>query len=238
MGELFREKTLWAASAVCCLAIAAGILFSNIKLPLAAGSFIKLYEASLRSQAVLFLIPIASVLSQGAVYVKEISNGFIKFYIMRISRMDYIKRKTVLIYAGGFFSFFFAGIFVFLLAFFCLYPLEVKGAMDWEGLKKAAFCLLRICLAGGLLSEISGVFSVLFRNYYMAYGLPFVCYYFLIILKERYLPGMYAMDPAEWIAAESNWGTNGWGIWAFFFLFSAVAACLHGLLLYVRLKEI
>ena len=91
---------------------------------------------------------------------------------------------------------------------------------------------------GGILAELSSSFAALFQSYYMAYGLAFVCYYLLIILKERYLPELYAMYPVEWILCEENWGSDGSGIWIFFLAFTMAAVLLHGLLLYERIREL
>lgn len=152
--------------------------------------------------------------------------------------MEYIQRKTLQIYAGGFLPFFFAGTMGLLSSFLVIYPLELQGAMPWESLWQLVQLLLRISLVGGILAEVSGIFAALFRNYYMAYGLPFVCYYMLIILKERYFTDMYAMYPAEWVKCQYDWGVDGLGIWVFLAAFSITMMLLHGLLLYHCLKEI
>lgn len=238
MGEIGKEKSLWLLSVFCFAAMTAAVPFSKMELPLRAGTFLQYYKTALSSRGILFLIPIISVLPEGASYVKETSNGFLKLYIIRISRMDYIKRKILLVYAGGFLPFFVAGVLSFLFHFLLFYPLELKGVIEKEGVLEVLFLLSRICLVGGIMAEISGVFAAVFRNYYMAYGLPFVCYYLLIILKDRYLPDLYAMYPGEWIVPQQDWGTNGMGIWMFFFVFSVGVCLLHGLLLYHRLKEI
>ncbi len=238
MGEIGKEKNLWLLSAFCLAAMIIALPFSKIKPPLGAGTFLQYYQTALSSQGILFLIPIVSVLPAGAVYVKESSNGFLKLYITRISRMDYIKRKVFLTYAGGFLPFFTAGAAAFLFCFFAFYPLELKGVIEKEGVWEVLFLLFRICFTGGIMAEISGIFAAAFRNYYMAYGLPFVCYYLLIILKDRYLPDLYAMYPGEWVVPKQDWGTDGMGIWVFFLVFSAAVCLLHGLLLHHRLKEI
>ena len=72
----------------------------------------------------------------------------------------------------------------------------------------------------------------------MAYGLPFVCFYLLIILKDRYLQDLYVIDPKEWILTENYWGAGGNGIWVFFLVSSVFFCLLHGLLLGYRLREI
>ncbi|MCI8485393.1 MAG: hypothetical protein HFH41_13805 [Lachnospiraceae bacterium] len=238
MKELLREKGLGPASVLCFLAMAAAFPFYQIELPLNSGSFIKYFQDALSSQIVLFVIPIGAVLPLGAVYVRESSSGFLKSYLTRTSRMAYVKKRTLQIYASGFLPFFYGGISGCFLCFLFLYPLELQGNIPWEVIRETFFLLLRICLTGGILAEISGIFAALFQNYYMAYGLPFVCYYMLIILKDRYFPDMYAMYPAEWIFCKENWGREGMGIWLFFLAFSMMVLLLHSLLLYWRLREI
>lgn len=238
MRELLRERGFQAAVAVSFLGMALGFPFYQVEIPLNAGSFLKFYQTMLEAQMMLFLIPIAAVLSPGASYVRESSSGFLKLYITRISRMDYIRRKTFLIYAGGFLPFFLAGILGLSLCFLFLYPLELKGSISWEEVWAVLEILLRISLTGGILAELSGIFAAAFQNYYMAYGLPFVIYDMMIILKERYFPKMYAMYPGEWIVCKEDWGTERIGIWVFFFVFSLAAMLIHSLLLYWRLQEI
>lgn len=238
MKELLQEKGFWAAVLISFAGIIIGIPFYNIKLPLAAESFVTFFQTALSSQILLFLIPVTAVLPMGAVYIRESTSGFLKMYITRTSRMEYIRKKTLQIYGGGFLTFFLSSLLAFLLCFLFLFPLELKGSLPLETIGKALELLLRISLTAGIMAEISGIFAAVFQNYYMAYGLPFVCYYMLIILKERYLPDMYAMYPVEWIACEQNWGRNGNGIWVFLLTFSIGVMLLHGLLLYRRLREI
>ncbi len=238
MGEIGKEKAFWLLSAFCFLAIVFAVPFSKMEFPLAAGSFIRYFQSALASKGMLFLIPIVSVLPAGASYVRDSSGGFLKLYAVRISRVEYIQRKTFLIYAGGFLPFFLAGILAFFAGFLFLFPLERKGEVELALVFDSLGMLLRICFVGGIFAEISGVFAAVFKNYYMAYGLPFVCYYLLIILKDRYLPDFYAMYPGEWILAEQYWGRDGSFIWVFFLAFTALVCLLHGVVLGWRVKEI
>ena len=171
MKELFKEKGLWTASLFCLAAMAANLPLDNMKLPLETGSFLIFFSASLDTKTILFLIPAASVLPMGATYVREFSSGFLKLYLVRISRMEYVKRKIIEIYAGGFLVFFLSGIVWFCLCFLFLYPLEFTGNITWNMVCKALSLLLRISLIGGITAELSGIFGTLFQNYYMSYGL-------------------------------------------------------------------
>lgn len=238
MRELWKDKGFWAAVVVSFFGMAAGFPFYQIRVPLEPGSFLKFYQTGLEAQVLLFLIPIAAVLSPGASYVRESSSGFLKLYMTRTNRMDYVKRKTFCVYAGGFLPFFLAGILGLSLSFLFLYPLELKGDFSWEGICLVLKILLRISFMGGIFAQLSGIFAVVFQNYYMAYGLPFVIYYMMIILKERYFPKLYALYPGEWMVCKENWGEKSGGIWVFFLVFSLAVLLIHSLLLYWRLKEI
>lgn len=236
MKELLREKGFWAAVLVILAGISAGLPLLNIGIPMASGSFINFFVTALSSQVMLFLIPIAAVLPMGGIYIRESSFGFLKFYITKISRMEYIKRKSFQIYAGGFLIFFIAGILELLFCFLFIYPLELQGSIDWESIQTALEQLLRVSMIGGILSGSSGIFAAIFQNYYMAYGLPFVCYYMLMILKERYLSELYVLYPPEWITCEQDWGA--YGIWLFLLICSAAVILLNSLILNYRLREV
>lgn len=232
------EKAIWILTVVCFVAMLASFPFSKVARPLAAGSFLEFYQDALRSRFVLFALPIASVLPAGGAYVREALGGFLRLYCVRVSRMEYIRRKTVQLYVSGVAPFLLSGLAFLFCNFLCIYPIEVKGNMNLEVFAQSILLLLRICLTGGLLALFSGIFAALFQNFYMAYGLPFVCFYLFMIIRERYLPGLYALCPEEWIACECYWGEDGSGIYLFFIAFTAAAAQLHGLMLCRRLKEV
>lgn len=238
MKEVLREKGFWLAVLAACLGIAAGLPAAGIKLPLASGSFLIFFKKALEAKVMLFFIPIVASLPMGAVYVRESSGGFLKLYITRISRTEYIGRKLIQIYGSGFFIFCFAGLFLLLASFLCFYPLEQKGEISSEMVWEALLTLLRVSMMGGVLAGVSGIFAALYKNYYMAYGLPFVCYYLLIIVKERYLSKMYAWYPPEWIQCTKDWGNGKGGIWVFLLLLSAAVLLLNSLLLQYRLREV
>ena len=46
----------------------------------------------------------------------------------------------------------------------------------------------------------------------MAYASPFVIYYVLIILYERYFDGFYILYPKEWTAPSSSWMWGNVGV--------------------------
>jgi hypothetical protein len=45
----------------------------------------------------------------------------------------------------------------------------------------------------------------------MAYASPFILYYVLIILNERYFPSLYALYPREWLFPSDAWVLGSFG---------------------------
>lgn len=104
------EKAIWILTVVCFVAMLASFPFSKVARPLAAGSFLEFYQDALRSRFVLFALPIASVLPAGGAYVREALGGFLRLYCVRVSRMEYIRRKTVQLYVSGVAPFLLSGL--------------------------------------------------------------------------------------------------------------------------------
>ena len=61
------------------------------------------------------------------------------------------------------------------------------------------FCFFGLFLFIGLL------FATLTGSRYMAYASPFVIYYVLIILYERYFDTLYVLYPKEWLLPSNRW---------------------------------
>ena len=95
----------------------------------------------------------------------------------------------------------------------------------------------RVCLTASALASVSAVCAIAGGTVYLALGLPFVLFCTCVILRDRYLEGLYCIDPAEWILAEQNWGERQRGLWLFLLLLAVGCASAHGLALTYVLKE-
>ena len=62
---------------------------------------------------------------------------------------------------------------------------------------------------------------------YMAYGAPFVIYYVLVILSERYFHSIYVINPEEWLAPQNYWVGGDWGIMLLIVLFSLIVMMIN-----------
>ncbi|MGI6069925.1 MAG: hypothetical protein ACOYBE_05810 [Blautia sp.] len=205
--------------------------------PLSAGTFLEIVNGSFSSKSFLFLLPVASVLPFGDAYLQDRQQGFLKFLLVRRGRAEYVRDKVVTMTAGGAIVWIVAGGLAVLLSFVIFFPMESRGAFGWAVVGKLLLLLLRTCLVGSILANISGLLSAVTGSYYMAFGLPFVIYYLLIILYERYLPWVYVIDPAGWLSGKGSWGAGGLGLYLFLLLCLCILIAAHGAALEEKLQE-
>ena len=69
------------------------------------------------------------------------------------------------------------------------------------------------------MASLGGACGAWSNSVYLGMGLPFVTYFALMILRERYLENLYCVDPGEWIRGEAFWGSGQRGLWIFLILF-------------------
>ena len=176
---------------------------------LESGSILKMLQSALSSQSLVFLLPLAAVLPYADAYLREEQLGYLRFLLHRRSRREYVMDKMITVPAGGFLAAEAAGILVFCLYFRDFLRAAGAGSNFLGGGGKYSGGISARGTYGRDLGKCrrigSGAGAV---EFYMAWGIPFVAYYFLVILHERYLPGLYCISPKEWILGESYWGQD------------------------------
>ena len=215
-GAAFR-LTLFAAvlmlAAGCFNSLYRSVFLNNGKL-LPAGTCLSLYQEAVSSQAVFLAAPILSTLPYTGTYLEELQNGYVKAFLPRAGFKRYIFGKLIACgLSGG--AVLAAGVIVFLAASgLLLSPLE---AADPQGFFPPGFLpgLLDTCTAyfcAGMLFSLFGLaVSAATESRYLAYTAPFICSYFLVILRSRYFKALYVLDPREWLVPSAAWphGTGG-----------------------------
>lgn len=141
-------------------------------------------------------VPLACTFPYACGFPDEYRDGFTKLALARTTVRGYILGKFTAACVSG-------GAAEVLAAFLydsvsegegpcCTYGLLFLSAMLWAG-------------TAALLAAVSG-------NKCLAYGGPFVLYYFLVILAERYWKASYCLYPYEWITPEHTWMFGDTGI--------------------------
>lgn len=241
LRRLFGAKSFWLGI----LIGTAGLLFGTsypkveeLKKLLSAGYFMEMEAKAFTSQVFLLLLPIAAVLPWSDSFLLEKQGGFLKSVLPRTGRMYYAQSKAFTVAAGGFFAVALAGFLVLFTFFTVFFPREVQGEFLLENLYELLFLILRSSLLGGILSSLGGICAVLGNSVYLTLGLPFVIYYFCVILRDRYFPKALWLYPPQWVEGSARWGGDGLGLWLFLLLFLGFLMIVHGGLLYGKLEEI
>lgn len=141
-------------------------------------------------------VPVLASLPYTTAWLSELQSGFLKASLLRTSITAYI--------LGKYFSCAFSGGLVQLLpalAFRLLCPEEAVSVNLWL-----------VFWSGMLWAAAAGTLAALSKSRYIAYGGAFVIYYILVILHQRYFPGLYCLYPYEWLAPSHTWIFDWQGI--------------------------
>lgn len=182
--------------------------------PLAYGYHGLFILKALNADAITICLPIVCALPYAASYVDDVKTNFIKLYICRTSNRGYILGKAAgCLVSGG---------AVIVLGLWLAYgvsaalftPLEGPLDADAES-PEYAMTLFRNCglifLSGGFWSLFGLTMSAAMESKYIAYAAPFIFYYVLIILCERYFTSLYVVYPRAWLSPGEEWSMGRWG---------------------------
>lgn len=163
---------------------------------------------SLSSDAMTLALPIVVALPYTASFVEDVKSGFIKAYLPRTTTNGYILGKLTACAISGGLALALGIPAAYGLSALLFTPMEAALA---EGAESPAYfaeflgkVLLFFC-SGAFWALIGLLFATLTGSRYMAYASPFVIYYVLIILYERYFDTLYVLYPKEWLLPSTRW---------------------------------
>ena len=205
---LFAAIAAW----LCVLAGAFSDVFKILGYGLCSfGEHRPVFLRALEGDAVLFGLPILAAVPFAASYADDVKSGFTKEYLTRTSTGSYLAGKGLAVgLSGGLAAA--AGIAVaYLTLFLVLSPCEyVSSQAAPQVVPKILARLLTFFLCGCFWAEAGLCASALTLNVHLAYASPFIAYYLLIILQERYLRTEFMLNPKNWPTAAGDWPLKGW----------------------------
>ena len=187
---------------------------------------------ALHSDTLASFIPILAVLPFTASYIDDVKSRFARFFLIRTDYTTYLISHILVCFLSG-------GLVIAagtLLAWGAstLLFLPMEKAAEVSSNSTALF--LKTCgllfLNGGLWAIIGMTMSTIMESKYIAYASPFIVYYLLVILYERYFPNAWLLYPENWLDPEI-W-PYGIGSAALFLL---ELTFLCGLVFYIRGKR-
>ncbi len=167
------------------------------------------------NETMLFLLPIFSSLPFTTSFIDDIKSGFVKVYLPRTTRKQYVFSKLFACMVSGGLCYVIGILVSYLIMSLLLMPMETlvveKTIMETlQGNLQGTLVLYFV--SGSFWSVIGLTIATVTKSKYMAYASPFIIYYILIILHERYFKDLYVIYPKEWIIPSDKWGIGNLGV--------------------------
>ena len=165
---------------------------------------------ALGSDIILFAVPILAAIPYTTAFTDDVKSGYLKPYLTRTSVSRYILGKGIGAAVSGGLALV-LGILTALGIFFLVFaPIEVYGEYAVKSLiPDILLRLVLFFLSGALWASVGLLASSLTQNVYLAYAAPFIFYYVLIILQERYFRTTFMLNPKNYLTMEGAWPLQG-----------------------------
>lgn len=221
---------------------AMGLCFVSFLQPLLlalrqGGRFYQGYHNELITQAfssdgLASFLPVLAAIPLSAGYLEDVKSKFARFYLIRGSYHSYLFSHCVACWLCGGGAVALGCGTAWGLTTLLLTPMEQVMENYGSITPKIAAQLTLLMLNGGLWAMVGMALSTVMESSYIAYVSPFIVYYLLVILCQRYFPDAWPLYPRNWLDSEIwPYGVSS----AWWFLLELTA--LTGLLFFQRGKR-
>ena len=166
---------------------------------------------ALSGSVMLFAAPLLTPIPYAGAFVDDVKSGYLKAYLPRTSVTRYIVGKELACALSGALSLVGGIVLGHILITLVLIPIETFSGMPVD--PQLGALLGRVGLYGlfGALFAMTGMLlSTMTMNAYMAYAAPFILYYVLIIIQERYARDAFMLNPQNYLTLSGAWPFGGW----------------------------
>lgn len=170
---------------------------------------------ALKSDAMTLTLPIIAALPFTSSFIDDIKSGFVKEYLPRTTKSSYLLGKIFGSLVSGGLSVSLGVLLGYLVAALVFSPMEAAlepGAAARPYFEELMGKALLFFCSGAFWSLVGLTLATLTNSKYMAYASPFVLYYVLIILYERYFDTLYVLYPKEWTNPSAFWMWGNAGV--------------------------
>lgn len=202
------------------------------------GFHMDLLQKGFQSDSLSSFLPILAALPFSGCFVDDLKSKFARFFLIRSSYRTYIVSRIIVGFLAGGLVILAGALMVWGTTAAVLIPIEreIEGAEPAaiEGLIEICFLLF---LNGGFWSVVGMAMSTLMESKYISYAAPFVFYYLLVILYERYFSDLFIIYPKTW-TAPSAWPFGCWGAAIFLLEMTLIFALLFSYRAGRRLQQL
>lgn len=227
MREFARSvfnKAFFIAFLVGCGVLVMGSGFDKMPKELMQNFHAEALLKAIMSDGFIMVLPIMAALPYTSAYVDDMRTGYYKLYMIRTRRAKYAINKVVCAGVSGGLVVALSIVAVYVVYVLVFGPMEqaVKGSLPMTSkiLEKALLSFF----VGMFFSVVGATLAAVTLSKYMAYASPFIMYYLLIILHERYFKTCFIIYPKEWLEMKAIWPVAEWGIVIFLLEITFVTA--------------
>ncbi len=184
----------------------------NVKFGLMPFYHMNIIFTAMRSDIVLIVVPIVCTLPYTSAFLDEYTSGYIKIYIMKTHKEDYVRGKVIASAISGGLTMAVSICIVTILFALIYRPMEMASEEAVSPIMSLITKTTVFFLSGSLWASVGTLLANVSLSKYMAYASPFVIYYVLVILAERYFREVYVINPKEWLLQENFWPASDWGV--------------------------
>ena len=204
----------------------------------AKGYHLLLLIEGFHSDTLTSFLPILATLPFSGCFVDDIKSRFARFFLIRSSYRTYIVSRIIVGFLAGGLAILSGALIAWGTTAVVLIPIE----REIEGVESAAIDgLIEICfllfLNGGFWSVVGMAMSTLMESKYISYATPFVFYYLLVILYERYFSDLFIIYPKTW-TDPAAWPFGCWGAAIFLLEMTLIFAFLFAYRAGRRLQQL
>ena len=197
------------------------------------GFHIEYLAKGFQSDILSSFLPILAALPFASSFIDDLKSKFARFLLFRSNYSTYLVSRIVVCFLAGGLVILSGALITWGTVATILVPIEREMAdmlpIAIDGLIEICFLLF---LNGGLWAVVGMAMSTIMESKYIAYASPFIIYYLLVILYERYFRNAWLLYPKNWLDPEI-W-PYGAGSAATFLLELTVLA---GIVFYIRGKR-
>lgn len=195
---------------------------------------------ALQSDTICLTLPVLCALPYTASFIDEMRSGYIKSTLIRTDIGSYIKGKIIGNAFAGALTLFLGILLAYAVSLLAFLPLEAAPAQETHAdffadvLGKA----ILFAFSGAFWATVGMTVAAITNNKYMAFASPFIIFYLLIIIYERYFDTLYVLYPKEWLNPSDFWVWGNIGVMLLLVTFTMVVALVFSVVARKRIEAL
>lgn len=211
---------------------------------LSPGTVVEYTVMALTSGTALLVAPLVAALPFTGAFVEDKRSRFLRGFLPRCGRTVFIAARTWTVAVAGGIALAMGALLVLGTFVLVFGPWERIPEADGDAqqivvdLSPFLMTLLLFFISGAFWSLVGSTLAAASMSQYLGITGPFVLYYVLVILAERYLTNVYPLNPKEWLAPSAEGGLGMAAPALLVGLLCVTLGVVHALVLEKRLRYV